>query len=178
MLGSGGHHHVGLAGVSDYPATAEAHLAGGGHEAGAPVAEGVAIRGERHGGCSGEVIGNAKVRDARVMYVDEQDHRRLLRTAVEEVIADTDVHEGLSFFIFAVRCCDAFMVQSSQQSFWGQPERLAPYAGRFPRFCASNDQRLHGGHGGLLDSPRAVRLRISATNRMGQVWETVKVGSM
>jgi hypothetical protein len=33
------------------------------------------------------------------MYVDEQDHRRRLRTVVEEVIADTDVHEGLSFFI-------------------------------------------------------------------------------
>src|SRR5215510_11611500 len=129
MLGSGGHYHVGLAGVSDYPATAEAHLAGGGHEAGAPVAEGVAIRRDRHGGFSDEVIRNDDVRGARVMHVDEQDHRRRLRTVVEEIIADTDVHAGLSFCIFAVLSYHAVIVSSLQQSFWGQPERLAPYEG-------------------------------------------------
>src|SRR4029453_12934032 len=102
MLGSGGPHHVWLAGVSEPPATAEAHLAGGGHEAGAPVAEGVAIRGDRHGGFGGEVIGNDNVRGARVMYVDEEDHRRRLRTVVEEVIAATDGQEVFPFFSFAV----------------------------------------------------------------------------
>ena len=49
------------------------------------------------------------------MHVDEQYHRRLLRTVVEEVIADTDVHEGRSFFTFAVPSCNAFIGQSSQQ---------------------------------------------------------------
>src|SRR5215510_7697188 len=98
MLGSGGHYHIWLAGVSDHPATAEAYLAGGGHEAGAQVTEGVAIRGDWHGGFGGEVIGNENVRGARVMHVDEQDHRRRLRTVVEKVIADPDMHEGLSCY--------------------------------------------------------------------------------
>jgi hypothetical protein len=34
------------------------------------------------------------------MHVDEQDHRRHLRTVIEEVIADPDMHAGLSFYIW------------------------------------------------------------------------------
>ena len=52
------------------------------------------------------------------MHVEYQDHWRLLRTLVDEFIADTDVHCGLPFCIRAVPSWGVCIVPSSQQSWW------------------------------------------------------------
>ena len=50
------------------------------------------------------------------MRSDDQDHGRRLRTVVDEVVANTDVHGSLPSLTCAVPSWAAFMVPSSRSS--------------------------------------------------------------
>ena len=86
---------IGGARIVDHRIGAKAGLAGRGHHPAAPVAEAVAVGGDRQGRVGHEMVGAPQVGDARVVHVQGHDHRRRLRAVVDDVVADADLHDRL-----------------------------------------------------------------------------------
>jgi hypothetical protein len=83
---------VGLAGVAHDGAGAQRDQARRRDEARTPVAEGVAIGRGLNGGLDAKMIGRFEIRDTAVVNAQRQDHRRRLRAAIRELVADLDSH--------------------------------------------------------------------------------------
>jgi hypothetical protein len=75
----------------------EPGLARRGDDPTAPVAEAVAVGSDGKRGSGDEVIGNDDVGDAGGMDVQCQDHRRRLRAVVEQLVADSELHDQAPF---------------------------------------------------------------------------------
>jgi hypothetical protein len=84
--------HVGLTAVVDDRVGGEPERARGRDDAAAPVAEGVAVRGDGDRGAGDEVIGHDQIGDAREVHVQHQDHRRRLDAVVLELVPEADFH--------------------------------------------------------------------------------------
>src|SRR5579862_8059916 len=92
MLTGAGGDFVGLAGVSNDSGAGDSDAALGSHDPGAPVSEPVAICGNRHARIGSQKIRNDYIRCARVMDVQVQNHRSGLRTFVNQLVTDSDLH--------------------------------------------------------------------------------------
>ena len=84
---------IGRAGVGNRGVRGEAEPAGGGNEAGDPVAKTVAILVNRHRGVGDEMIRDQDVRGARIMDAQMREHGGRLRMRDDDFVAEADAHE-------------------------------------------------------------------------------------
>ena len=80
------------AAVVDQRVGGNARAAGRRDDAGAPVAEAVAVRAHRHRRIDHEVVATDQVRHAREVHVEVEDHRRGLRAVVDQFEAGANLH--------------------------------------------------------------------------------------
>src|SRR2546430_2231586 len=92
MLGSRRGNHVRQAGITNYAIGRQAHSAGRSDDAAAPVAEDVAVGGDRYGRAGGQVIGHDDVGRPGEMGAQDHDYGCGLWEVVNQFVADTNLH--------------------------------------------------------------------------------------
>ena len=100
-------HNILLAGVANHAIGRQLDPTFGRDHARAPVAERIAIAGNRHGRVRDQVIGHHDVGNARVVHVQRQQHGRGLRAVVNDLVAESDKHCSSSQGGVVTRCARA-----------------------------------------------------------------------
>jgi hypothetical protein len=89
------HHPVGQSAIAHRRTGGQRDRTGRGHDAAAPIAEGIAVSGDRDRRVGRHDVRRIHVVNPRMMHVQHQHHRRRLETVIADFVTEPDVHGSI-----------------------------------------------------------------------------------